>query len=363
MNGLNDMYMCEKRYIFFVGTLGNGGAERVISILSNLMAQKGMNVEVLTYYDRPVFYDMNPNVKVTAVETNSGSKNKIENLFWIRNYFMKYAKIVISFLAPFNIMAIAANMGTGIPIIVADRNDPTRVPTNVLVRKIRNLMYMFSDAVVVQTEKNKAYFNSHIRKKTTVIYNPVDMKEESESAIYNKKEKNIVSAGRLMEQKNQKMMICAFAEIAKKHPEYKLILYGEGPCRDKLQDYIQQLGLCEKVLLPGSTTELHEKIKSAEIFVLSSDYEGMPNALIEAMCLGMPVISTKVSGATDLIEDKKNGLLVEVGAVKELVLAIEMLISDEKARHQMACKAAELKEKLLPEQILEQWLKLIRSYI
>lgn len=350
-----------KRYVFFVGTLGNGGAERVISILSSKMAEQGMDVEVLTYYDRPVFYKVNPKVKITAVEKCTGKSSKIANLLWIRKYFKENARIVISFLAPFNIMALAAKLGTGIPMIAADRNDPTKVPANTVVRKLRDCLYMSADGIVLQTEKNKAYFNRVVQRKSVVIYNPVDMKEYAGIALHTEKEKTIVSAGRLMKQKNQKMLLDAFADVLKTYPEHKLIIYGEGPYREELEKHIQELNISENVMLPGSTTELYDKIKNAEIFVLSSDYEGMPNALIEAMCMGLPVISTKVSGATDLIRHEENGLLVELddkAGFKEAI--VEVLNNREKAG-KLAKNATELNEKLEVSKIMNQWIQLIQS--
>lgn len=348
-----------KRYLFFVGTLGNGGAERVISILSSQMAERGMDVEVLTYYDRPVFYKVNPKVKITAVEKCTGKNSKIANLLWIRKYFRENAKIVISFLAPFNIMALVAKFGTGVPMIVADRNDPTKVPTNTVVRKLRDYLYMFADSVVLQTEKNKAYFNRIVQKKSVVIYNPVDMKEYAEAALKTPKEKKVVTAGRLMKQKNQKMMIDAFSSVLKEYPDYQLIIYGEGPYREELEAHIQQLGVSERVLLPGSTTQLYDSIKSAEIFLLSSDYEGMPNALIEAMCMGLPVISTKVSGATDLISHSENGLLVELDDRAGFEKAILDMLGDKEKARNMAEKAVKLNKVLKTENIFQQWLQLI----
>ena len=349
----------KKRYIFFIGTLCDGGAERVTSILSGQMADRGMEVEILTYYDRPVFYKIHPNVKVTSVEKSTGTKNKVHNFLWIRKYFKTNAKLIISFLAPFNMMAIAAKFGTGIKIIVADRNDPTRVPTNTIIRKLRDFLYMFADGIVLQTEKNQSYFNDVIQKKSTVIYNPVNMKETAGTAPGVTKEKKIVTAGRLMPQKNQKMLIEAFAEVIKTYPEYQLVIYGEGPCRDELQSLILGMELQEKVILPGSTANLHEKIKYAQLFVLSSDYEGMPNALIEAMCLGLPVISTKVSGATDLIKDGVNGLLVDCGNTEQLAAAIKQLLGSPKEMEAYAVESAKLAERLDVSTVTEEWMAYI----
>lgn len=346
-----------KRYIFFIGTLCNGGAERVVSILASKMAELGLEVEILTYYFRERSYEVHPDVMVTSVETLAGTTNKLKNIVFLRKYFQKHAKVVLSFLAPFNMIAIIAKLGTGIPIIVADRNDPRKIPANFCVRKIRDILYVYAEKVVLQTENNKKYFNHRVQDKASVIYNPVDLKKYTGLALKSEKEKMIVSAGRLMEQKNQKMLIRAFALIKKKFPEYCLVIYGEGSYRAELEQLIDKMELQDKVFLPGSINDLHARMKSAEIFVLSSDYEGMPNALIEAMCMGLPVISTKVSGAVDLIHDGENGLLIETGAEAELVEALERLLSDADLRERLAGEAVKVSEKLLPDKIVKQWIE------
>lgn len=350
-----------KRHIFFIGTLCNGGAERVVSILAGHMAKQGMDVEILTYYDRPVSYELDSRVKLTAVETMTGSGNKLKNLFAIRKYFKKNGKVIISFLAPFNIMAIAANFGSGVPIIAADRNDPTKVPSNTIVRKVRDFLYRFATGVVVQTQKNKAYFSRGVQKKSRVIYNPIDLKDYAGIALKIEKEKKIVTAGRLMPQKNQKMMIRAFASVHAKHPDYKLVIYGEGPSREELEQLVKELNLTEHVLLPGNVSDIHDHIKNAEIFVLSSDYEGMPNALIEAMCLGLPSISTKVSGATDLIADHENGLLTELDCQEQLETAMLELIEEKVLAEKLAANAAKLNEELEVSKIMQQWTDFIKE--
>ena len=350
-----------KRHIFFIGTLCNGGAERVVSILAGHMAKQGMDVEILTYYDMPVSYELDERVKLTAVETMTGSTNKVKNLLAIRKYFKKYGNVVISFLAPFNIMAIAANFGNGVPMIVADRNDPTKVPSNFVVRKVRDVLYCFADGVVVQTQKNKAYFSRIVQKKSKVIYNPIDLKEYAQIALKSEKEKKIVTAGRLMPQKNQKMMIRAFAAVHAKYPEYQLVIYGEGPSRQELEDLVEELGLKKSILLPGNVSDIHEHIKNAEMFVLSSDYEGMPNALIEAMCLGLASISTKVSGATDLIHDHENGILTDLDNQEQLEKAMLELIENKELTNKLAVNAAKLGERLEVSKIMQQWTEFIKK--
>lgn len=348
-----------KKYTFFIGTLCDGGAERVVSILSGKMAEKGMLVEIVTYYDKNIFYEIYPKVKITSVERVTGTKNKFKNIIWIRKYFKKNAKIVISFLAPFNMLAIISTLGTGVPIIVADRNDPTKVPTNKTVRKIRDILYMFADGIVLQTKKNKEYFGKIVQRKSTVIYNPVNMKGSAGSALHTEKEKKIVSVGRLIPQKNQKILIKAFANVVKEFPDYQLVIYGEGSDRQILEELVKELEIQKNVLMPGSINALHEKMKSAELFVLSSDYEGMPNALIEAMCLGLPVVSTKVSGATDLIQDGKNGFLVDCGNTEQLTEAMLEMLGHPQKMKAYAIENAKLVKRLEVDSIAEEWITFI----
>ncbi len=350
-----------KHYLFFIGTVCNGGAERVVSILASQMAKQGLDVEILTYYDMPPSYEIDKRVKLSAVETLSGKKNKLANLRWLRAYLKDHAKVVISFLAPFNMMAIAATMGTKVPILVADRNDPARVPSNPVLRKFRDFLYRFAAGIVVQTEKNKAYFSRAVQKKSRVIYNPVDLKDYAGIARNLEKEKKIVTAGRLMPQKNQKMMIEAFDGLLKTHPDYELVIFGEGPSRGELEALADTLGIKDHVFLPGNVTDIYDRIKRAEVFVLSSDYEGMPNALIEAMCLGIPCISTKVSGATDLITDHENGLLTETGDREKLEQAMRELICDRALAETLAENAVKLNEELKVSKMMQQWIDFINE--
>lgn len=164
-----------------------------------------------------------------------------------------------------------------------------------------------------------------------------------------------------MPQKNQKMMIAAFAEVVKKHPDYQLVIYGEGPSREELEKHVRELGVEEHVLLPGNVTDIHDRIKDAEMFVLSSDYEGMPNALIEAMCLGLPSVSTKVSGATDLIKDHENGILTDLNDQKQLENAMLELIENKELSERLAINAAKLNQELEVSKIMQQWTDFIKE--
>ena len=352
----------KKRIVFFDGTLMQGGAERVISILSKSMNEENYDVTVLLYYNEEIFYELDSHVKVVSVVEKTGTNNIVLNMKWIRLFFKRYADIVISFLAPFNMVAIVCNLGLKSPIIVADRNDPRKIPSNFIVRKVRDFLYLLADGVVLQTTHNKNYFSKRIQSKGIVIYNPVSLNEKKGIANQTIKTKRIVSVGRLMKQKNQLLLLKAFKRVVSIRPEYTLTIYGEGPERSLLEKYILDNNMTNVVNLPGSVKNVYDKIADAEIFVMSSNFEGMPNALIEAMCLGLACVSTKVSGATDLIQDGVNGDLVDIGNEQALAEKIIRLIDEDERRRTYALNAMQLNELLSTEKIVQQWLEYMKKF-
>ncbi len=346
----------QKHIVFFLDSLDNGGAERVVSVLSGSIARRGIPVEVLTYYDRKPFFALEDKVRHTTVVGSTGSTNKLKNMLWMRKYLRRNADCVLSFLAPFNMMALAAMLGTGTPVIAADRNDPRRVPTKALLRKARDFLYRFARGVVVQTRHNQVYFSRTVREKSTVIFNPIDLGPRAGQALRTEKQPRIVSVGRLMPQKNQKLLLRAFAGLHERFPEYTLTIYGEGPERENLLACARELGIAHKLELPGQTDQIFDRISDAALFVLPSDYEGMPNALTEAMCLGLPVVSTGVSGATDLIRQGENGLLCRVGDAADLQQAMERMLEDTELRSRCAREAVALNELLTTDAVTDRWL-------
>lgn len=350
-----------KKILFFICTLDDGGAQRVVSMLSSKMVERGFDVEVLKYYKSENIYPINEKVKITTVEEETSTTNKLTVMLWMRKYFRNNADVIISFLATFNMLAICANKGNDIPLIVADRNDPRYVPSNKIIRTLRDDLYKHAESVVVQTTDNKNYFSQEIQDKCAVIMNPFVMNDKIGSAINTDKDDLIVSVGRLEKQKNQEMLINAFNELRDKYPTYRLVIYGEGPYRDTLQELINKNNLQDRVLLPGSTKEILDKIKSAKLFVLPSDYEGMSNALAEAMCIGLPVISTNVSGTSDLIVNNENGIVINVGKKDELVIAIDKMLSDDDFGEKCANNAIKVCKKLDIDVICDEWLEFIRK--
>lgn len=346
-------------------TLLHGGAERVISILANDFVTKGHEVELLLYYDKPLWYSLDNRIKVTIDEKAIGKCGKIKHILWRRKYIKSSnADIVVSFLATFNMLNIVSLIGTKKKLIVADRNDPSRIPKNKVLRTLRNLLYRFADGVVLQSENNKNYFSKAIQKKSAIIYNPTITSDYKSSYIRNTPHKNeIVSVGRVIEQKNPRMLLDAFAKISNEFPEYNLKVLGEGDLRNEMREKAKKLGLEDKVSYIGAVSDVFENIQNSALYIMTSNYEGMPNALLEAMCIGLPVISTKVSGATDVIENGKNGVLIDCNDIDALADNIKELLSNSDLRTKYAKNAILLSQKLDVNSISDLWINFFKEVI
>lgn len=371
--------MHNKKIIFCINSLESGGAERVVSILSNYFSKKN-NVYIITVTKNEIKYNLNSKIDVLTL---SKKKNKIKNKFInkctllpkfiIRTLKMKNilkkidADVIISFLPEASFISLLANK-RHTKIIISDRNDPKIEYKSKIYNSFFHKLYPKADGFVFQTDDAKKYFENNLsninKKKREIIFNPVNEKfirKQKESKI----EKKIVSVGRLTEQKNFNLLIDSFYELNKKLPNYKLIIYGEGNLRKILETKINKLNLEGKIELPGVVPDIEQKISNSSLFVMTSNYEGMPNALIEAMCLGLPVISSNCpcGGPKMLINNDENGYLFEVGNVKELTSKMYKLLSDDNISDRFRLNSKKIIELVHPDIINKKWENFIEEII
>ncbi|MDE6019703.1 MAG: glycosyltransferase [Ruminococcus sp.] len=346
------------------GSLKSGGAERVISILSSPFADAFNQVTIITWRNEPIFYKIDNRVVIKSLPKLAGSNKSLKKIRHFRRYIKaNRPNIILSFLTIFNLLTLLSLIGVNIPIIVAERNDPRFVKGGIFVKLIRNILYLKADGILCQTESIRQYFKGFLRKKTKIIYNPITLSEESiGKALKTKKKPRIVSVGRLHPQKNQKLLIDSFCLFHKSHPSYTLSIYGTGILKENLEKYISDISMSDFIQLPGEQKHITEIILDAEAFVMTSDYEGMPNALIEAMCLGLPCISTKVSGAVDLIENNKNGILIDRDA-SDISKAICLIVDNNDIATTLASKSSIIFNQLKTETISKTWIDYINSKI
>ncbi|MBP5369866.1 MAG: glycosyltransferase [Bacteroidales bacterium] len=344
------------RLIFVTCTLNSGGAERVISILANYFSSK-YNTEIICWRKDEIFYQIDPAVKI--IELEDYGKNLITKLLSLRKHFKK-DDIIIPFMEEIYGRVLISVIGQKRTVIPSERNDPSK--TKIHWRIARRLLQFKITAFVVQTETIKEYYTKAFQKKICIIPNPVDTKQYTTDQ-WNKESKMVLAVARTDPQKNYPMMINAFAQLHKSHPEYVLEIYGS---KDKGESYCQQLfrliasnNAGQYIHIHGRHQNVAQLYSQAYMFVMSSDYEGMSNSLIEAMCSGRPVISTKVSGARDLIQDKENGMLVDVGDQNAFTNALKQLIEDPNLAQSLANNATKLREVLSKETICSMWDELL----
>lgn len=282
------------KILFYINAIHHGGAERVMCNLATQFSEHGHTCVLVTSFRDEWEYPFGEKVqRITLFET------QIKQGFWKRNLSLVKAlrkvlreekpDILVSFMAEPNFRAIVASLGLKNKVIVSVRNDPNREYRGRLNRFLAKTLFRLADGVVFQTEEAQKWFPKAIRKKSRIIFNQVD--EVFYRTVYDGERHDIVTTGRLTAQKNHKMLIHAFAMIADRIPD-NLVIYGEGELRGELEALVAELHLKDRIFLPGSITDVANTIRSAKLFVLSSDYEGMPNSLMEAMALGLPCLST-----------------------------------------------------------------------
>lgn len=341
-------------------TLTSGGSERVISLLANAFYAKGYEVSIVCLNKHIVYYPLDPNIKVLFAEDEVKSESVIKKMGWLRNYVKTSSPdVVVPFMEAVYCVTLLALVGVRVPVISSERIDPRRSPffRNIL----RRLFLPLTTHLVVQTQDIKNFYPGFIKKNTTVIYNPVTEKVFSLPQV--EKKNSIISVGRLYQQKNQRMLINAFSMIVNDFKDYQLVIYGEGPLREELEKQVRDMNLEGRVLLPGVTEDVAGKLNESKLFCLSSDYEGMSNALIEAICVGLPIISTNVSGAEELIDSGKNGEVVEIGDTNALADAMRSLLSNEEKMAEYGQNNKRLAPKFNTASIVEQWEKTINDVI
>lgn len=348
---------------FMIGSFAKGGSERVMSNLIDHFAQKDHQVTVVTQYCKEDEYELNPKAKriisdITQEEV-TGSR--------IRNFYRRFRKLrniwkterpdlILVFIGKNNIMTLLTSWGLHIPVVVSVRADPNEEYPKGWMRFAACHLFRRAAGVVVQTSACKRFFPGKIQEKAVLLLNPINPSFFGE-AYEGEREHTIVTVGRLDENKNQQLVIRAFAKIAGQYPDYRMILYGKGEKEAALRELVKELRLENRVEFPGVIDDVPEKIKKAGVFVLSSNTEGMPNTLIEAMILGLPVISTDCpcGGSADLIDHGINGLLTPVGDVDSMKENLQIILNDLQKASEMGKKARETADIYREETVYGEW--------
>ena len=353
---------------FFLGGLSGGGSERVVCNFANYLCNKGIEIQILTVGDDESSYSLNKEIKRICLTKKTDKSffffNLIKRIFRFLCFIRKNrTDVYVVFLPVTTILILLFKFMIRSPVVASER----ALPSIYSLRKqkmLRRLAHL-ADGWVFQTQSQEQWYGCCVESVPKVII-PNAINEEFLDVVNDGvNEKIVVSSGRLTKQKNHALLIKAFALVLKKIPDYKLIIYGEGPERGNLESLISLLNLRDKVLLPGYSTEIKKEMCCASLFVLSSDYEGMPNALMEAMALGIPCISTDCggNGAKYLIENGVNGLLVPVQDEKIMAESIEKILINPELAKSLGENARKIRDRLSPEKIYGEWENFILSLV
>ncbi len=352
------------RVLFVTEDLANGGSERVISVLANGFAEEHESAVAAIRWDK-VVYTLDDRVKYYSFKDENKGKLKRtlgRFLFLIKAIKDYKPDIVVAFdTIPITYSYICCKL-TKQKLVVSERTEPSKHLGKGIISKLYFKAFDKSTGAVFQTEEAQKYFNPDVQKKSVVIPNPIN--DEFVTERYKgERTKEIVTACRLTAQKNIRLFIDIISEITKKYPEYKGIIYGDGPDLEKLKAYAKEKNAEDNILFAGKVSNIKERIYKSQFYLCTSDYEGISNSMLEAMALGLNVVSTDcpVGGARMAITSGIDGMLFPVGDRDAGVEAISKLIESPELSDSIGEAATKICERWSSKRITQKWIDFLST--
>lgn len=355
-----------KTIVCFISSLKlGGGAERVMSNLANQFSKNGCRVYVITTYKADKEYPLALEIERFTILQEKKHYNFIQRniiqLKYLRNFCKKKEiDVCLAFMPESNLRALISTIGLNIRVYVSERCDPKILYPTLLKKKLIRFLYGYAAGIIFQTEEARDFFASKkIKAHSTVIINSIDDKFLHNK--YNGLRQHIVTAGRLVNYKNHQMLIKAFDRVKDVVPNDNLIIYGEGSERENLERLVHDLNLDNRVFLPGNKDNILTYLEKAKLFVLPSDFEGMPNALMEAMALGVPSISTDCpcGGSRYLIHSNDCGRLVKVNDKINLADCMKELLTNSEELKKISENSVIRMQEFKEENVVEKWMEFL----
>jgi glycosyltransferase involved in cell wall biosynthesis len=361
----------------FIPGLILGGTERVVCNLANYMVSQGISVSILVLFhvSKPA-YELDSKVQIVELLDDGPAKNRLRKLVnHIKSYhrLAKYTKssdadkYLVMLPLPVIMLLSLKNITFKKPVIFSERSDPYHsFGASFVWRFLSRMVLKKVDGAVFQTKDAAEYYDDIIDCGYRVILNPISndlVLESKKNTTYNPEEKAIIAVGRLSRVKNLSVLLRAFADISDRIPEYSLKLIGDGSELGQLTTLAIDLGIRDKVVFCGHKSMYSEIYHKGNIYVLCSEYEGLPNSLIEGMVLGLPCISTDCpsGGPRELIKNGYNGVLVKVNDQTELANEILRLASDKQKAEYLSNNAKAIIHEVNPQVIYERWIEYIET--
>ena len=364
------------RLIIFISSMRGGGAERVTANLANHWAAQGWKVTIVTLaLLSDDFYELSPAVTRIALALDGNSRNSlvgiVQNLrrvLAIRRVLRQIQPdIALGMMTTANVLLAIASLGlTQIRTVGSERTHPPQNPLGTVWERLRSYSYARLDAVVAQTNEGAEWLKAHTSAQRVVaIPNPVGWPLAShlpQLAVKNVCRTGrslLLAVGRLSDEKQFGLLLDCFGSLASRHPDWDLVILGEGLLRSALERQAKEAGLEKRVFLPGKAGNVGDWYQHADLFVLSSRFEGFPNTLVEAMAYGLPTVSFDCdTGPRDIIRHQVDGLLVSPMNANSLTAALDQLLGDGALRQCFAARAVEVRERFAMEGIANKWERL-----
>jgi GalNAc-alpha-(1->4)-GalNAc-alpha-(1->3)-diNAcBac-PP-undecaprenol alpha-1,4-N-acetyl-D-galactosaminyltransferase len=354
--------------------MGLGGAQRVMSILANYWATHGWEVTLITLSGctRPSFYELEAQVKLVQLGIIGDSPNFIQilrtgsqRIGLLRAAILaSQPDVVISFLNTVNVLTLIATWQLNLPVIVSEHSYPAFLDVNRWWQVLMKVTYRRADLVTLLTESALAFYPRDRGYRSIVMPNPVITPVAEISTTQLVSSPTLMAIGRLHPVKGFDLAIAAFAKLRDKYPDWHLTILGEGPNRAELEELRSKLDLSNRVHFLGQVQNVNAHLRQADIFVLSSRFEGFPMALCEAMACGVPVVATDcLSGPREIITDGVDGILVAMEDVDALANGMDILMADPVKRQQLARAAPQILERFGLEQVMNRWKEAIDEAI
>lgn len=353
--------------LFITPSLSFGGAAKMLSFVAESLFKRGHKIHIanlkgtvnVTDYERVL-------PKTICIRDFNGLSRK-KQIIEIRKFAKEtVADIIIGFTGFPNMYASIVGKLLGIPSIISERGDPSKTTETTLKARICRAIINSSRGGVFQTEGAMKFYSKRLQKRGVVIPNPIFISGEIPNIDHNKREKSVVSVGRLDNfQKRYDVMLDAFKIFSDEHSEYILKLYGRGIDEELIKKWVKERDLVDKVKFMGLTTQPMQDICADGMFLITSDFEGISNSLLEAMAVGLPCVSTDHTpgGARLLITNHENGILAPVGDAVALANAMCEYAENPELAKRCGENAKDVVNRFAPERIIDMWEKYILKII
>lgn len=370
-----------RRVTLVIYSLERGGAERIMTELANHWVEDDHDVQLITFApDAESSYILNPKVQRAYLQIAGISRNALHGTLRNVAALRKLRRalraqrpdVVLSFMTRANVLTLLAGWGLNCRKIISERVDPRFDAVPPAWRLLRRISYGLADRIVVQTEAVRAWCGDvSAARRCEVIPNPLSQSFDGEPLPTGNVRsklglpegaKILIGMGRLKPQKGFDLLIRAFSNCHVRYPQWHLVIVGEGQERDRLLEFARDCGVVAQVHFPGLSQSPRQWLQQADLFVLSSRYEGFPNVLLEAMACGLPVVSFACpSGPNEIIRDGEDGILVKNGDIRELTRTLDALMGDDARRAELSENARRNVQRYSPAAVLSLWDKLLEE--